>query len=125
MPNDKDELEKVLKRLEANVPEIEAAAVVSLDGLILASALPNDIDEDRVAAMAAAMHSLGEKVSEELKRGMLEQLFIRGVEGFTFIVQAGAEGVLTVLARKEAKLGLIFLEIKRATVEIAKILSPH
>ncbi len=120
--SDKEELEKVLKHLETSVPEIEAAAVVSMDGLILASALPADIDEDRVAAMAAAMQSLGERVSEELKRGGLEQLFIRGAEGFTFITQAGSEGVLTALARKEAKLGLIFLEIKRAAGDIAKIL---
>ncbi|MBI5207425.1 MAG: roadblock/LC7 domain-containing protein [Candidatus Firestonebacteria bacterium] len=123
--SDKEDLETILKRLEVNVPEIEAAAVVSMDGLTLASILPSDIDEDRVAAMAAAMQSLGEKVSEELKKGSLEQLFIRGEKGFTFIIQAGAEGVLTVLARKEAKLGLIFLEIKRAAEEIAKVLSPH
>ena len=123
--SDQEELEKILKRLEVNVPEIEAAAVVSLDGLTLASALPADTDEDRVAAMAAAMQSLGEKVSEELKRGSLEQLFIRGKEGFTFICQAGPEGVLTVLARKEAKLGLVFLEVKRASSDVAKILSPQ
>ena len=65
--------------------DIEAAAVVSVDGLIMASALPRDVEEDRVSAMSAAMLSLGERIAIELGRGTLDQVFIRGEQGYVLL----------------------------------------
>jgi len=45
------------------VADIQASAIVSVDGLIIASALPSGAGEDRVAAMSAAMLSLGERIA--------------------------------------------------------------
>jgi len=115
-------LTDILKELEATTPDVEASAVVSIDGLIIASALPQDVEEDRVAAMSAAMLSLGERTSQELKRGSLEQVFVKGVNGYILMMGAGQEAVLTALARKDAKLGLVFLDMKRTADEIGKII---
>ncbi|KYC50436.1 MAG: Roadblock/LC7 domain protein [Candidatus Methanofastidiosum methylothiophilum] len=115
-------LTELLKELEATTPDVEASAVVSTDGLIIASALPQDVEEDRVAAMSAAMLSLGERTSQELKRGSLEQVFVKGVSGYILMMGAGEEAVLTALARKDAKLGLVFLDMKRTADEISKII---
>ncbi len=115
-------LTELLKELEATTPDVEASAVVSIDGLIIASALPQDVEEDRVAAMSAAMLSLGERTSQELKRGSLEQVFVKGVSGYILMMGAGQEAVLTALARKDAKLGLVFLDMKRTADEISKII---
>jgi len=112
-------LTELLKELEATTPDVEASAVVSTDGLIIASALPQDVEEDRVAAMSAAMLSLGERTSQELKRGSLEQVFVKGVNGYILMMGAGEESVLTALARKDAKLGLVFLDMKRTADEIS------
>ena len=112
---------KILKDLESGTPEIEASAIVSVDGLIVASALPKDVEEDRVAAMSAAMLSLGERTAHELKRGSLDQVFIRGEDGYVLLISAGDDTVLTALVRKEAKLGLIFLDMKRAVGDISKL----
>ncbi|MFB0545629.1 MAG: roadblock/LC7 domain-containing protein [Anaerolineae bacterium] len=103
-----------LRDLQASTPDIEASAVVSVDGLIMASALPADVEEDRVSAMSAAMLSLGERIASELGRGFLDQLYIRGDNGYVFLMSVGEEAVLTVLARSQAKLGLLFLDMKRA-----------
>lgn len=111
----------VLKDLEAGTPDIEASAIVSVDGLIMASALPQDVEEDRVAAMSAAMLSLGERTAQELNRGKLDQVFIRGEDGYVLLMNAGEDAVLTTLVRKDAKLGLIFLDMKRAVEELAKL----
>ncbi len=111
----------VLKDLEAGTPDIEASAIVSVDGLIMASALPQDVEEDRVAAMSAAMLSLGERTAQELNRGKLDQVFIRGEAGYVLLMNAGEDAVLTTLVRKDAKLGLIFLDMKRAVEELAKL----
>ncbi len=110
-----------LRDLQAGTPDIEASAVVSVDGLIMASALPADVEEDRVSAMSAAMLSLGERIASELGRGMLDEVYIRGDEGYVFLRAVGMDAVLTVLARKGAKLGLIFLDMKRAADDLGKL----
>jgi hypothetical protein len=88
----------------------------------MASSLPADVEEDRVAAMSAAMLSLGERIASELGRGMLEQVYIKGENGFVVLRSVGEEAVLTVLARKDAKLGLVFLDMGRAVTELEKLL---
>ncbi|MFB0538442.1 MAG: roadblock/LC7 domain-containing protein [Anaerolineae bacterium] len=110
-----------LKDLQVSTPDIEASAVVSVDGLIMASSLPAGVEEDRVSAMSAAMLSLGERIATELGRGMLDQVYIRGEKGYVFLMSVGEEAVLTVLARQQAKLGLLFLDMKRAAEELTKI----
>ncbi len=110
-----------LRAMQAVAPDIEASAIVSVDGLIMASALPSEVEEDRVSAMSAAMLSLGERIASELGRGALEQVFIRGDSGFIVLTSVGEEAVITVLARQDAKLGLVFLEMRRASEDIAKL----
>lgn len=111
-----------LKDLQVSTPDIEASAVVSVDGLIIASALPPDVEEDRVSAMSAAMLSLGERIAGELGRGLLDQVYIRGANGYVILSAVGEEAVLTVLARKDAKLGLVFLDMRRATEDLGRLI---
>jgi predicted regulator of Ras-like GTPase activity (Roadblock/LC7/MglB family) len=110
-----------LRDLQAGTPDIEGSAVVSVDGLMMASALPSDVEEDRVAAMSAAMLSLGERIADELKRGNLDEVYIHGDDGYVFLRAIGMEAVLTVLVRSGAKLGLIFLDTKRAAEDLTKL----
>jgi uncharacterized protein len=117
-----ESMTNILKELEAGTPDVEAGAIVSVDGLIMASALPQDVEEDRVAAMSAAMLSLGERTAQELNRGKLNQVFIRGEDGYVLLMNAGEDAVLTTLVRKDAKLGIVFLDMKRAVEEISKLI---
>ncbi|MCP4536007.1 MAG: hypothetical protein GY832_02575 [Chloroflexi bacterium] len=116
--------DRLVKRLQdmQNTPDIEAAVLVSVDGLPIASSLPGGIEEDRVSAMSAAMLSLGERIASELGRGVLDEVYVRGKKGYVILRAVGEEAVLTVLARQEAKLGLLFLETRRASEELTKIL---
>ncbi len=116
-----ESMTKILKELQKGTPDIEASAIVSVDGLIMASALPQDVEEDRVAAMSAAMLSLGERTAQELNRGKLDQVFIRGEDGYVLLMNAGEDAVLTALVTKDAKLGLVFLDMKRAVDELEKL----
>ena len=111
-----------LRDLQASSPDVEASAVVSVDGLSIASALPQGVEEDRVSAMSAAMLSLGERIATELGRGSLEQVYIRGEKGYVLLTAVGQEAVLTVMARKEAKLGLILLDMRRAAEDLDKLI---
>ncbi len=113
-----DEMVRHLKALRMNTPDIEASAVVSVDGLIMASDLPQDVEEDRVSAMSAAMLSLGERISGELRRGTLDQVFVRGEQGYVILMAIGQEAVLTAMATSKARLGLIMLDMKRTATEL-------
>jgi predicted regulator of Ras-like GTPase activity (Roadblock/LC7/MglB family) len=110
-----------LRDLQTSSTDVEASALVSVDGLIMASALPPDVEEDRVSAMSAAMLSLGERIAMELGRGTLDQVYIRGNGGYVLLLDVGEEAVLTVLARKDAKLGMLFLDMKRAAADLTKL----
>ena len=116
-----DLIEDRLREMQIASPEIEASAVVSVDGLIMASALPVETEEDRVSAMSAAMLSLGERIAGELGRGTLEQVYIRGDGGYVILTAIGEEAVLTALAREDAKLGLVFLEMRRAAEDLLQL----
>lgn len=111
-----------LRDLQASSPDVEASAVVSVDGLTMASALPSDVEEDRVSAMSAAMLSLGERIASELGRGILDQVYIRGESGFVILMSVGEDAVLTVLAREQAKLGLLFLDMRRAAEDLSQLI---
>jgi len=111
-----------LKKLQISSPDIQASAVVSIDGLIIASALPGSVEEDRVSAMSAAMLSLGERISIELRRGDLDQVYIRGDNGYVLLTSVGQDAVLTVMASVNAKLGLIFLDIKRTDEALSELI---
>ena len=116
------QLDRALADLLAQASEIEAAAVVSFDGLPMASALPATMDEDRVAAMSAALLSLGERAAEGLGRGSLNQVYIEGESGTVFLVSADDEGVLVAVAAKGAKVGMMLYEVKRAAGVVADVL---
>ncbi len=116
-----DQMVERLRDLQVNTEAVEAAAIVSVDGLSMASSMPADVEEDRVAAMSAAMLSLGERIASELGRGTLDQVYIKGEKGFVILMAVGEEAVLTVLANEDAKLGLVFLEMKRAVTDLEKL----
>ena len=111
-----------LRSLQMSTPDVEASALVSVDGLIIASALPPHVEEDRVSAMSAAMISLGDRIASELGRGSLSQVYVKGDRGYVILMSVGDEAVLTVLAHQEAKLGLVFLDMRRTAEELTSLL---
>jgi uncharacterized protein len=117
-----DRLAMALNDLMDESQEIQAAALVSLDGFTMASALPDGMHEDRVGAMSAAILGLGERAAAELGRGQLSQVFIEGDDGYVMLIAAGGRAVLTCLADVEAKLGLVLYDMRSAANKIAEIL---
>ena len=111
-----------LREMHMSSPDIEGSAIVSLDGLSIATALRQDIEEDGVSAMSAAMLSLGDRIASELGRGELNQVYIRGEHGYVILMSVGEEAVLTVMANINGKLGLILLEMRRAAEYLGKII---
>ncbi len=113
-------LQAVLQNYISSTPGIQGAAVVTPDGLPLASALPVGMDEERTSAMSAAMLALGERIGKELGRGTMERVFVQGEKGYGVLTRCGPDAVLLTIASDEVKQGLLFLEMKRAAASIAE-----
>jgi predicted regulator of Ras-like GTPase activity (Roadblock/LC7/MglB family) len=111
-----------LDALMEHSQDIQAAALVSLDGFTMASALPDGMQEDRVGAMSAAILGLGERAAAELGRGHLSQVFIEGADGYVLLMASGDRAVLTALADPRSKLGLVLYDMRQTAEEIAEIL---
>ena len=117
-----DKLNNILGNLRASSPNIVGAAIVSIDGFVMASVLPSESDEDVISAMGAAMLGIGERIARELLRGEMEQLFVRGENGYVVLNAAGREAILITLTNARAKLGLVFLDANRAARDVATII---
>lgn len=118
MPGLEGKLRGILSRLNEAAPEIQASAVVSMEGLMLASALPPGTNDDDIAAMSATLLGLGDRTVQEFQHGKLQQVYVKGDKGYTVITNTGQDNVLVVVTGANAKLGLIFLHIKLAAREI-------
>ena len=109
---------KQLDRLRTISPDIEIAAVVSIEGLLIASSMAEELDDERLGAMSAAMLALGERIADELGRGPLDQVTIKGEAGYAILMIVDESSVLCVLAADEAKLGLVHLDMRRTVSDL-------
>jgi hypothetical protein len=116
-------LQNALQSFVSGSPDIQGAALVSPDGLALASVLPVAMDEERTAAMSASMLSLGERIGRELARGTIDRIVVEGDKGYGVLVGCGTDAVLLVLASSSVKQGILFLEIKRAVAKLTPLLA--
>jgi len=117
-----DELNRILRKLHDDSPGIEASALISEDGLMIASALAPNMEETRIAGMAATLQSLGSRAAIELARGTTQEVIIRGERGYAVLIGAGRGTVLLALANETAKLGLIFFDVHEAIKAVQKVL---
>ncbi len=116
-------VESRMRDLMNSSPDVEATALVRTDGLTIAAILPTDVEEDRVSAMSASMLSLGERIALELGRGHLDQVYIKGKTGYVLLTAVGNNAVLTVMARSDARLGLLLLDMRRAANDLLAMLT--
>ncbi len=116
------EIERILHELKSRIPDLEGLAVVSREGLSIASALFTTVDEDRIGAMTAASLSLSDRIVLELERGIMDQVIITGTNGLVIIRDAGEHAVLVGIAKMNAKLGLVLLDINRAAKKLAGLI---
>ncbi|XXQ67706.1 roadblock/LC7 domain-containing protein [Neisseriaceae bacterium B1] len=114
-------LESILNDLNSETPDITASAVISTDGLPVASVLQRDTNADRVGGMSAALLALGNRATKELSCGNMTQTVVQGDDGFILLIQAGDETVLVITAKPEAKLGMILFYARQAAENVKKL----
>ncbi len=115
-------LDAVLEKFRAASQEVEACAVVSTDGFVLASRLQSGVEEDRVASACAALVAVVDQIGRDLNRGHVDQIHLRGSDGLLVLVAAGDAAYLISLCRKSATLGPMLVAMNRVAQELAKLL---
>jgi len=118
-----NKLQPILRELNNVSEHIEASAIMSRDGLSVASVLGNDVDPDRLGAMCAALLGLADTTARELDRGKLHQVLIHGSLGFMLITHVGEKAVLAVATKPGTNLGMVFLETKKTAKKILEVLN--
>lgn len=117
-----EQINQILRSLQSASPDVEASALLSDDGLMIASALPQHFEEARVAGMSATLSSLGTRASRELERGEVREVMVRGEDGYALMLTVGSGTLLLCLTNSEGKLGLVFLDMRRAVEDIRRVL---
>ena len=116
-----ERLHTIVSDLTAGTPEVTGAAIVSADGLMIASALAADMNELSIGGMASVLLSLGTRASTELSLEAPQQILIQADTGNALVTRAGRGAVLLVLMSKKAALGLVFLDVSYAAEAIAEL----
>jgi len=116
-------LRKILKRLHSHSDQIEASAVISTDGLIKASMLGKDIDQDRFGAMCASLLSLSKRAAFDSACGDLKLVLIEGTSGSMLVIQIDQIAVLALATKPKSKLGIIFIEARKTANTILNFLT--
>jgi predicted regulator of Ras-like GTPase activity (Roadblock/LC7/MglB family) len=120
MSTKSEKITEVLRGLRTSSPEVIGACVVSSEGFIVASVVPSEIDEDLIGGMAASLLGVGERIASDLMRSQMEQTYVRSPKGYIIVNAVGPDAALVLLVTREAKLGLIFLELKRTTADLVR-----
>jgi predicted regulator of Ras-like GTPase activity (Roadblock/LC7/MglB family) len=117
-----ENINKILQKLQSDSDGVEASALISEDGLMVASALPPSMEETRVAGMTATLLNLGSRGAVELARGRVQEIIVRGDRGYAVLISADRGALLLALTSESSKLGLVFFDMREAVTAIQKVL---
>jgi hypothetical protein len=116
------EIQQALEQIKAASTDIEAAAMVSQEGFIIASVLTENLDEERVAALSAAFQGLAERSAEELGKGKPRQFFLQADLGYIVVMEVTKEAFLTVLSSRFGKPGMLLLDMRKCADRVRALL---
>lgn len=115
-------LTHILANLHGDVKDIEGSLVISRDGLTMA-AHGMSFDIDSAGAVCTELYGRGSALANELQRGQVHEVLLKTEHGYVLVVPAGEDLYLALLARADANLGLLFLEIHRTAEAVAATLT--
>lgn len=114
-------MREVLSNLSRGNPDILGAAIVSEDGLVVASALPEGYDDQKVSAVTAALHSIANRAAQQIALGDVQRMMLFAEKGGA-ILCAGKKASLVVLTRPSAKIGLVLMDVIDAVDKLKEVL---
>lgn len=115
-----EKINDVLRSIRMSSPEVIGACVVNQEGFIVAANIPQEIDEDLVGGMAASLLGVGERIALDMMNAQMQQTYIRSDKGYIIINSLDEDNAVVLLVTVDAKLGMIFLELKKLVKELQR-----
>ena len=116
------QLTDTLRGLRQASPHVVGSAVVTADGFVVASDLPDEQYEKKVTVMAMAMLTMGQEATDELGKSDVERVLVESTDNYMVMVNAGPKAVLAAVSRKETVLGLLFVTVREAAEKVRTLL---
>ncbi|MBD3317844.1 MAG: hypothetical protein GF344_18830 [Chitinivibrionales bacterium] len=117
-----EQIKGILNRYRSISSDIFGASVITIEGFMVSSVALSEIDDGLVGGMTAALLGVGDRISKEMMSSQMHQVFVKSANGYVICNNITPDAVLLTLVNAEAKLGLIFLEIRRILPQLAAIL---
>jgi predicted regulator of Ras-like GTPase activity (Roadblock/LC7/MglB family) len=115
-------LKDTLRSLRQASPRLVGAAVVTADGFIVASDLPDEQYEKKVTVMAMAMLTMGQEATDELGSSHVERVLVESRDNYIVMVNVGPSAVLAAVSSKETVLGLLFVTMRQTAAKVSELL---
>ena len=112
----KEILSSILKDVRS-LGDVEGCAIVTRDGLLVASEL-GSVDAETFAAMSATMFGAAETAVTELSKGLVERVLVESGKAKMILCGAGSNSLLVVMVNSSANVGLVLVEMKKAAAKI-------
>jgi hypothetical protein len=116
----KELLDKVLSELR-DVGDIEASTIVTRSGLLVTGEVPQKINAETFAAMAATMLGAAETITSEIEKEPPEKVIVETGEERIIIAGAGKKALLVCMT-SEVNLDTLLVGVDRAIEKIERIL---
>lgn len=117
-----DPLNSLLGQVIRRRPYISALALISPGGQLWASALPDGVEAESVAAMAAPVALLGRRVALEQLRSDMRQTYVEGEGGYAILRAIGEAAILLTIASAGANLALVLHDVDLLEGHVAQIM---
>ncbi len=114
-----EDLERILASLQ-NVSDIEGAAIITRNGILISSNLPPDIDGQKFAAMSASMVGASETAAALLK-SFAKRIIVEIERGKILALGTGPRAILVVSISEKADTEKITSVLEQYRKDIMKI----
>lgn len=113
-----EELDRVLTSLQ-NIPDIEGAAIVTRNGILVKSTLPPNIDGQKFAAMSASMVGASETM-DALMRSFAKRIVIDIERGKILALGSGPKAIIVVSVDERTDIEKLTRELEKHRKDVVK-----
>ena len=114
-------LADVIRALSAR-DGVEAAVLLSADGLAIQHASSGAIEADTVAALAGSLAQHAQRMGEGAARGELRTGVLEFAEGAIVLARVGTGDWLAILARRDADIGPLLYDLRHHRAALTPLL---
>jgi len=118
-----EEYQQILKRTLDGIPEVKEVMIFDKNANIIAYRVSKNLEKklDSIVISTGVAFLSILKLVDHFKLNTIDQLYVKGLDGYLLVVQIDLNRLLLVKTTKNVRLGLILLNIRVSAEKISKI----